>query len=419
MTYLVILGAGEDQLATYHEARCRGLRTVGVDMRADAPGAVLADTFLHVTTRDAETLASLLRDVPVAGVIAPAGDAAQPTVRALSLALGLAPIVSDEAARCSSDKGAFRRAVAAAGLPTYRSEQHAGEAELEAAARHIGFPVMVKPSDSSGSKGVSYVIHRDGMAEAVAEARRFSVTGQVIVEQYVEGRHVAAECFLSGGELALCVLSERTTTGPPAMITVTHHAPAPLSERETSAVRGAIASVARAVGLADGPLNVDVIVTPAGTPYLVEMGARLGGNGMPQLVSLVHGVDTVAAAVSHACGLPFDVRPRHTHHAVLHILHTDRGGTLARLRGVDVVARCPEVVAHELFVAPGDEVRPYVKAANKLGYVLLSGPRPGVLAARLARIEAAFGVDLEPAPVPPTPLDSPVRHVDTPTGVAP
>lgn len=403
MTYLVVLGAGEDQLATYREARRRGWRTVGVDMRADAPGAVLADVFLHVTTRDAAAVAAALGDLPVAGVIAPAGDAAQPTVRALALHLGLPPIVSETAVACSSDKGAFRAVLSRAGLPTYDSAQHVDDDDVCAAAQRIGFPVVVKPSDSSGSKGVSIVVGPGAMGAAIAEARTFSASGAVIVEEFLEGRHLAVESFLQGGELALSVVSERVTSGPPAMVTITHRAPAPLTPGETAAVRDAVARAAAAVDLTDGPLNVDVVLTGDGTPYVIEMGSRLGGNGMPQLVWLVHGVDTVAAAVSHACGEPFDVRPRFTRSAILHILHTDQAGRLHALRGLDAIATSPGVVAHELFVAPGDEVRPYVKAANKLGYVLMSGATMEDLDAELRSILDAFAVDVEPVDAEPVP----------------
>lgn len=395
MKHLVVLGAGEDQLPAYREARRRGMPTVGVDMRADALGAVVADRFLHITTRDAAAIAAALDGLPVAGVIAPAGDAAQPTVRALSQRLGLEPIVSETAARCSSDKGAFRVVLDGIGLPTYRSCQHHDHAALAGAAVRIGYPVMVKPSDSSGSKGVSYVTHPCELDPAIEVALAHSVSGEVIVEEFVQGRHLAAECFFAQGRLDLLALTERTTTGPPGMITITHRTPAAVSKREHHAIATAVSTAARGVGLVNGPMNLDLVLSPDGTPYLIEMGARLGGNGMPQLVGLTHGVDTVAAAVAHACGQPFDVRPRFTRAAVLHILHTHRSGTLRRLCGLEALDHWPEVVSCELFVAPGDEVKPYTKAANKLGYVLLAGESRGRLEDCLSQLGQALSIELE------------------------
>jgi biotin carboxylase len=390
MTYLLVLGAGEDQLATYREARRRGLPTIAVDMRAEAPGARLADRFLHISTRDADAIATAVAGLAVAGVIAPAGDAAQPSVRKLALALGLPPIVSDAAVRCSSNKGEFRQVVADLGLPAYRSEQHRTDAPLVRAAQRIGFPVMVKPSDSSGSKGVTYVAGPDDLDDAIAAARGFSATGDVIVEQFVEGRHLSVEAFLRAGRPEVFVVSERTTTGPPAMVTITHRTPAAIKAREHRAITRAVRKVAAALNLSDGPINVDVILAWDGTPYLIEMGSRLGGNGMPQLVRLATGVDTVSAAVAHACGEPFDVTPRFRRAAMLHILHTGEAGTLERLEGVEHIEQSPEVVACELFVSAGSVVAPYVRAANKLGYVLLAASRPEALDARLRNINEVF-----------------------------
>jgi biotin carboxylase len=390
MKSLLVLGAGEDQLATYREARRRGLPTIGVDMRADAPGALLADHFLHISTRDTDDIVRAVAGRPIAGVIAPAGDAAQPSVRNVALALGIPPTVSEAAARCSADKGAFRETITMLGLPTYRTEQHRSDAELIIAARRIGFPLVVKPSDSSGSKGITYLAGPAGLEDAIATARKFAAAGEVIVEEFVEGRHLSVESFFSNGQPTLFVLSERDTTGPPAMVTITHRTPAGVRGKERRAIRRAVETVAAGVGLTDGPLNLDVVLAWDGTPYLIEMGSRLGGNGMPQLVRLATGVDTVAAAVAHACGEPFDVTPRFRRAAMLHILHTRESGVLEELEGIELIDESPEVVACELFVSPGSNVFPYVKAANKLGYVLMAASDSAALDARLRNIDEVF-----------------------------
>jgi formate-dependent phosphoribosylglycinamide formyltransferase (GAR transformylase) len=146
---LLVLGAGEDQSGVYLEARERGLRTVGVDIRRDAPSVRLADRFLPMTTRDADGIERSVRDENIVGVIAPASDAATPTARDLAMRLHLPVSTSAAAAACSVDKTAFRAVVEDLGLPAYRSVTSCDTDKLVAAAKSLGGRVVVKPTDSS------------------------------------------------------------------------------------------------------------------------------------------------------------------------------------------------------------------------------------------------------------------------------
>ncbi len=392
---LLVLGAGEDQASAYLEARRRGLRTVGVDMRPDATAVGLADRFLAMTTRDADGIDRSVRDDQLVGVIAPASDAAIPTAREIALRRGLPEPTSARAAECSVNKTAFRAVVEELGQPAYFSVTSADTDELIEAARSVGGRAVVKPADSSGSKGVAVVCGDTGVAEAIIDARAVSVSGQIMVEEYVDGRPLAVEAFLSDGRPELCLVAERSTTGPPHMITTTHWAPARLPAGQLEAIHTLIGDVAARIEHPDGPLNVDLVLTADGTPWMIEMGARLGGNGMPQLVGLAHGVDTVAAAVDHACGVPFDVTPTRAHAAATYILHVEQGGRLEALQGVERLARLAQVVDFQLFASPGDAVRPYTRAAHKLGYVLLSDSDEDRLHRAVEDIRRGFAVRLQ------------------------
>jgi biotin carboxylase len=343
-----------------------------VDQREDAPAVPLADEFLPVSTREPEAVIERLGPVEVAGVVAPASDANQPALRALADHFRTPFRPSAAALAASTDKGYFHRVVRDLGLPGYGYVQSDCSQRLLEAAERIPLPLVVKPSDSSGSKGISVVRDRQRLAGAIAAAAAVSYAGVVIVEQALAGRHCSAECLVGDGRPDFVAVSERTLKLP-NLVTVSHLVPARLGAATAARLVGMLGLVCRALEIDRGPVNFDFVVDPGGEVYLVEMGARPGGNGTPQLVSEAYGANLVEASIRVAMGQPFRLRPRRRRAALLYILHAERDGELAAVHGTDRLAGLPELVDYQLYAAAGETVPEYTKAADKLGYLLLAG----------------------------------------------
>lgn len=379
---LLVLGAGEEQLPLYTEARRRGLRTLAVDVRSDRPALALADAFLQVSTRDAGAIAAALGPVRPCAVVSTASDVCLLSLHELSVRYGTPFVPSRRAALASMDKTRFHEIAEAAGAARYgwaRADDAAGVAAL-------GVPAVVKPVDASGSRGVSLVTHPCALPAAIALARASSFSGAVVVEQFLEGRNLTVELFLRDGAPCFAAVSEKRLAGGGFVIRG-HTFPAPLTGAERGAAIETAARVSAAMGLIDGPINLDLILAPDGTPYVLEAGARLCGNGFPHLQRAVYGVDTVRALVSLALGEPFDLTPTRARHAVLHVLASplDTDGRLVAFDGVEAVRVLPGVVHVQVFAEPGDPVRPFTQSANKLGYLVVAGDTPDAAAAALER----------------------------------
>lgn len=378
---LLVLGAGEEQLPLYREAHRRGLRTVAVDARRDRPALALADAFRQVSTRDHQEIARALGPVRLAGVVSTASDVCLLSLHELSVRYRTPFVPSRSAALASMDKARFHGVAEAAGLARYRWASAADARGLAG----LTLPVVVKPADASGSRGVSLVTDPGGLRAAIDLAREHSCSGAMVVEEFLEGRNLTVELFLRGGAPCFAAVSEKRLVGPGNFVIHGHTFPAPLTEAERRAAVEAGARVSVAMGLVDGPINLDLILAPDGTPYVLEAGARLCGNGFPHLQRAVYGVDTVAALVSLALGEPFDLTPTRDRHAVLHVLASplDADGTLVSVDGVEAARALPGVVRVEVFADPGDPVRPFTQSANKLGYLVVVGDTPDLAAAAL------------------------------------
>jgi biotin carboxylase len=213
------------------------------------------------------------------------------------------------------------------------------------------------------------------LTEALAYAAAGSLSGTVIVEEYVPGRNVTVELFMSGGEPGFLTVTEKRMADRRNFVINGHRCPADLPAAVRQRLKQEAARVSLAMEVRDGPVNLDFIITPHGVPVVLEAGARVGGNGFPALVKAMSDVDTVAAVVSLATGEPFDVRPKADRHALLHVLASPHRQPL-RLTvadGADRARGMPGVAFAEFYLRPGQIVQPFTCSANKIGYVAVVG----------------------------------------------
>ncbi len=395
---LLVLGAGESQLPTYRAARRLGYRVVGVDRRDDAEARPLCDRFLPVSTADPGGIIAALRGTRPAGVMAPASDPSVPVQRSLGLAYRTPFVTPARAVRASSDKAWFRWLLDRLGLPRYDWVDGTREVELAGrAAARLRLPMIVKPVDAAGSRGIALVRETAELVGAIREARAWSPRGRVIVEEFVTGRHFSVEAFLEDGRLAVMAVSERTVTGPPSFITVSHLLPAELDQATARRIRHQVELVCAAIGLRQGPVNLDLVVDHRDEAYLVELGARLGGNGLGRLIARTLGVNLVEPAIRLAVGervrLRRTRRPRHRA-GIVYALHAPHRGTLASVDGARAVRRIPEVLELELHAAVGSTVHAYDQAADKLGYLTLVGDSPAQVRSALTRALATLRLEV-------------------------
>lgn len=387
MKSVVVLGAADGSLSTYRIAAELGYGTIAVDWSASAPGIELADEYLPLSTRDASAILAALGDRgDLAGVVAPSSDIALPTLRQLTIALGLPVLLSEAAARASVDKWIVRGMLDELGVSSYRWVVGDDPAETARQARDLRFPVVVKPADAQSGRGITRCATPSEVDAAVEEALRRSYGGRLMVEEEILGVHCGCECVVDGGKVAFMALTQRTLSPPPRTMTTAHSMPAILPAGVEDTVRSIVDELCVRLDYPRGPLNLDLVVTPEGEPYIIELGLRTGGNGLDALVRHCYGVDPIRAAVAAAVGRPIELTPHEPRPVRWQALAADRAGELVSISGAARAARIPEVAELVVAAEPGQRVRPYLDVSDKLGWVLLHADTVPLLDAAARRV---------------------------------
>nr|AHF24536.1 carbamoyl-phosphate synthase L chain, ATP binding domain protein [uncultured bacterium Contig248] len=368
---ILLLGGSAQQVVAIEKAKQLGLFTVLCDYLPDNPGQYHADRFYLTSTTDREAVLQVARTEQVDYVIAYASDPAAPTAAYVAEQLGLPtnPLESVEIL-CSKDR--FRAFLRAHGYSTPRA---AGFHTVEEAAADIGnytFPVIVKPADSSGSKGVTVLRSAEGLRKALEFAFSFSRAHRIVVEEFIEKKHpylIGGDIFVSDGKVILWGLMNchRDSHVNP-LVPVGKSYPPALSEDDLKKTKQTLQGLVTDLGIRFGPMNVELVIDGNGRVFPIDIGPRSGGNMIPDLLGMIFGCDVVEMSVRAAMGQP--VSPgsgKGTPFYATHNLHSDRDG---RFEGISFSEEIESyIVRKEIYKKPGDEVFFFDNASKALGII--------------------------------------------------
>lgn len=395
---LLAIGGGRLQLPALRWARAAGLHLVVTDQDPNAPGRKLADRFDVISGTDVDALLELARDVDavhdLVGAYSP-HDFGLPAVAAIGAALGK-PAASPEAVARCLDKAAATRALRAAGIPTPEGTTVADETELMDALQRIGTPAIVKPADSSGSRGVRAVTTAEEALRAFDEALHHS--RHVVLERQLHGHHVDVNGFFREGAFLPGGLLDRFFTPAPVCVPTWGLQPSRLTPQQADATYRLVDRAARALGVDAGPVKADVVWTDDG-PVLLELAPRFHGDVSTAHVSplsLARSPIQAWFATLAGVGGPFDVVPTRAERVAgwMAIL-PEAAGTLRRVRGVEAARAVPGVDDVLIHRSPGYTIPTLGDNRAVCGFVWASGDSAQRVEERLRRACALLHAEVE------------------------
>jgi biotin carboxylase len=382
---LLVLGGGVYQVPLIRRARELDLETIVVTPAGPYPGIRLGDHHWDLDTTDEEAVLQAARSYGIDAVVTTGTDVCLPVLGRIVDELRLhGP--SESSARMSADKTLMKRAFKERGVPTADFEIVGSLAGVRHASRRLGFPLIVKASDSSGSRGVTRVDSSAGLELAWGRAWAISRNKRIVVERCLKGVEFGAQAFVTGDEVVAVFAHNDVVTPPPFQTPIGHSLPASITSAQFVNLREVVCRAVRAVGIRDAVCNVDLMFAD-GQVQVLEIGARMGATCLPENVAIFAGLDVYGHLIRLALGKVDAVRATCEQPNASLLLRSNTAGIVQEVFVPSALARHPAVVELQIDVKPGDRVSAFQVGPDRIGHLIVTADtaaRAAALAQELA-----------------------------------
>jgi biotin carboxylase len=370
---ILFLGASQSQVAPIFYAKEQGHYVITCDYLPENPGHKLADEYHNISTTDKEAVLALAKNLSIDGIVAYASDPAAPTQAYVANHLGLSsnPYAS---VLTLSRKDLFRDFLKKHDFYVPRSKVFYDYAEAKEWLDSITLPIIVKPVDSSGSKGITQIQSKDEFKSAFEYALKFSKEKKVIVEEFFarSGYQIGGDSFIVDGKL---VFASYTNThfdklcNP--LVPVGGSLPSVYQNDFLQNLHHELQRLLSLLKMKTGAINHEFQFDHKGNIFIVEAGARNGGNLIPELVYLATGVDMVKYTVDAALGMDVSslkMKEPEGFYAY-YVLHALRDGRVEEIWFSDAIRK--NIIKESIYIKKGDKVKKFNGSDCTLGILLM------------------------------------------------
>lgn len=373
MKKLLLLGGSAQQVPAIETAKKLGYYTVLCDYLEDNPGQYSADKFYLISTTNKEAVLEVAQNEKVDGVIAYASDPAAPTAAFVAEKMGL-PSNPYQSVEILCNKDRFRSFLQENG---FNAPKYGGYSEKEKAKNDIknfSMPVIIKPSDSSGSKGVTVLYNLDLLDDAIELAFSFSRSHRIIIEEFIEKKHkylVGGDLFIDNGKIILWgMLNCHRDNHVNNLVPIGKSYPLILDEKDIDNIKNTLQRLVDKLQIKSGGMNVELVIDKNDNVWPIDIGPRNGGNMIPDLLGMIYNIDVIEMAVKAAMGedVSIDMKSENVFYAT-HNLHSDRSGLFDYIQYSNNIK--PYIVKECIYKKPGEKVEFFDNASKALGIIFL------------------------------------------------
>ncbi len=378
MKKIMVLAAGLLQIDVIEKAKSMGYYVLAVDGNPKAPGFNVADKAICADIVNEETMLKIARDEHVDGVIHPCSEVSMAVMGRINDELGLSGI-SREQAICATNKHLMRKAFEKGNAPSPKSilAQDAEDA-WSRLQNEFDTDAILKPSRNSGSRGIAKVsrnMDKGDFIRAYDEALSESRDHSVLIEQFIEGPEFSIEMIVWQGEIHVLTVTDKKTTGAPHFVELGHNQPSCFSATDVETLKAAAVAGVRALGVNNCACHAEAKLMN-GKAYLMEVGARLGGDFIStELTHLSTGIDMVAAAIDVALGVEPDLSAKEEPKGVCIRYFCPKPGKLVSISNTEVLNN-PHVYLWEIYPKEGDVIPAVTSSLCRSGHVIVTEKTP-------------------------------------------
>ena len=375
MKKLLVLSGTPYHVPFIKKAVEMGYYVITCDFFENNPGHKFAHEYHNVSYMDKEAVLALAKDLKIDGITCFAADEAMTTVSYVAEKLGLSSYPYDSI-EIINHKDRFREFLRKHNFHVPKAKGYTSFEEAISEICQYKMPVMIKPVDSSASRGISKIDTIEDLKEKVEYALSCSKVKRFIIEEYIEskGYQVGGDGFSVNGELVFhCFSNNHLSDGNlNPFIPLGGSWPSVLPKHIQDKIHNEIQRLLTLLNMKTGPYNFDIRVDKNDNVFFIEMGARNGGNLIPLITKYATGVDlieyTIKAALGEDCtGLKM-VQPKG--YWSCYTINSQKNGIFAGIE-IDIEFERSNIVEYEMFVKPGDSIFAFTGSDKKLGSMVL------------------------------------------------
>lgn len=373
MKKILLLGGSAAQLISIETAKRLGYYTVLCDYLPDNPGQYIADSFYLVSTTDKDAVLEVARKEQINGIVAYSSDPAAPTAAYVANAMNLQGM-DYKVVRHFCEKHLFREFLMTNGFNVPQSVEIKVPYDINAIdISKLQFPVIVKPTDSSGSKGITVIETEKELAPALEYAQQYTRNKTLIIEEFIRRDHphvIEGEIFAVKGKVVCWGLinSIRDEKSNP-LLPAAYSYPLEMSEKRKKIVKSEVSRLVAATGNTSGAFNIEMIIDKHDRLFFLDAGPRNGGNMLPEYISMIAGKNLVEATIKAAMGdldnLDVELDGDNGGFWGLGVPHTSTSG---KFKGIAYSQLAKKALVRENIQKEiGDEVRPFERCTDLVG----------------------------------------------------
>lgn len=395
---LMLLGGLRYLLPVIDAAHKLGHYVITCDYLPDNIAHKYSDEYVNVSIIDKEAVLEEARKRNIDGIMSFAVDPGVVTAAYVADRMGLPMPGPYESVCILQNKDRFRKFLADNGFNVPKAKGYASKKDALTDIDKFSWPVIVKPTDSAGSKGVTKVNGPEEIEDALKTAFAHSTSKHIIVEDFIEKQGCSSDCdcFSIDGKLEFVSFSaQHFDAGAPNPYTPSAYSwPSTFTKEQEAELTSELQRLLTLLGMRTSIYNIETRIGTNGKPYIMEVSPRGGGNRLSEMIRCITGVDLITAAVRAAVGeTPSGVvqKPCLGHWAEI-ILHSDKSGEFDSL----IVPKEMEkyVVDKDLWINKGDQIKAFRGANDTIGTLVVKFEKEDALISALDEQTSCFTITI-------------------------
>lgn len=372
---LMLLGGIRYLLPVIKAAHEQGYYVITADYLPDNIAHKYSDEYVNVSIIDKEAVLKVAREKQIDGIMSFGVDPGVVSASYVQNQMGLPSFGPFESVEILQNKDKFRAFLTEHGFNVPKAKGYNYAADAMADAAIWDYPVIVKPTDAAGSKGVTRVDSAEQLKAAVEYAFDKSLSGHIIIEDFIEKQGCSSDTdsFSVDGKLKFVSFNAQrfdlNATNP--YTPAAYSWPSTFTKEQEIYLTSEIQRLITLLGMKTNVYNIETRIGTNGKPYIMELTPRGGGNRLCEMLRYATGVDMITAMTRYIVGdcVPTIKQKPYKGHWAEIILHADESGTFERLEiSKDLPA---EIVEEDLWVRKGDAVKSFEGANNAIGTLVL------------------------------------------------